>query len=283
MKTKITPILILSITTAVLVAGLSAGSLILSFQSVRGLAARNGFNSPGDFILAGIIDGFIIIASVEVLRATLQKEGKIYAWFLIGASTVGSVFLNVIYAPVGLMAQILHAVPPITLALSFHLLIGQFEGWIKRHATLASLADIGRALEEAKQRLADIAKHTGDALADHERNLAKWADKLKAEQDAVKAARKEKDEAERHADAARAVVSDILRQLADIENQGGDVVVWRRDITRRLADTGMPVPDIARIVGVSDRTVQRDLLQAGDMPQPQPVIVVSKNGHKAEA
>jgi len=257
--------------------------LILSFQSVRGLAARNGFNSPGDFILAGIIDGFIIIASVEVLRATLQKEGKIYAWFLIGASTVGSVFLNVIYAPVGLMAQILHAVPPITLALSFHLLIGQFEGWIKRHATLASLADIGRALEEAKQRLADIAKHTGDALADHERNLAKWADKLKAEQDAVKAARKEKDEAERHADAARAVVSDILRQLADIENQGGDVVVWRRDITRRLADTGMPVPDIARIVGVSDRTVQRDLLQAGDMPQPQPVIVVSKNGHKAEA
>lgn len=282
MKNKLSPIAILSIITALLVASLSAGSLFLSFQSVRELAGKYGFTSPGDTILAAIIDGFIIIASVEVLRATLQKERARYAGFLILASTVGSVILNIIYAPRNLLAQILHGIPPITLALSFHLLIGQIENFLKRHATLTGLADIKNAIAAAQAKLADIQNQIADSLAEHERQMKARGVKLTDAENSLALARKSKQEAERQTAAAAAELTDTLRQLAEVEAQGGDTVVWRRDIERRLFDTGMAIPDIAKIMGVSDRTVQRDLATSPDISQPQPVSIISKNGHKAE-
>lgn len=280
--------------TAALVLGLSVGSLVLSFQAVQSLASGPGigFEKSGAIVFAMIVDGFIIIASVEIMRATLQKEGKGYPWFLVGAATLGSVVLNVLHAPQNLLAQVLHGIPPVALALSFHLLIRQIEKGVQRIEKQESLEDLQNQIKTRRAALVDIQNQNETAQADFEDNQRRRVDKLTQLDETIKTTTQARRAAERQLETVNGEIGATLARLHEIETSGGDMVPWRREVARRLNDIGIPFADIARALGVSDRTVQRDIAAANDTPATtsdnqrhasdtapaEPVMVHSQNG-----
>lgn len=274
---------LIAIFTALFVVALATGSLILSFQSIRGLAGINGYSNPADWIFAAIADGFIIISSVEILRATLQKEGRGYAWTLVGAATLGSVVLNVIHAPSNTLARVLHGIPPVALALSFHLLIKQIENGVKRVDKQQSLDEMDRQLETKAQELNDIASQAYANLAEVEDKITRRGDKLKEIEGEITTLRASKKEIERQAEVSRAEVRDTVARLQEIERGAYDTIQWRNDTARKLHDKGISLDDIAEAMGVSVRTIQRAITTGNENPQPGPVMVaISQNGKAHE-
>jgi hypothetical protein len=110
-------------TTSVLM--LAAGSFVLSYDALHQLAVANHVPKPLAWIWPLIVDGFIITASLAVLHAVLRRRSALYPWLLVLAFSTMSIAFNVLHAPTTPVARLVAAVPPITLVLSFELLMRQ--------------------------------------------------------------------------------------------------------------------------------------------------------------
>lgn len=144
---------LISLSTALLVAFLAAGAFWLSFDALRHLAAANGVAQSKAWLYPAIIDGAIIIFSLSVLQASLNRRRTRYPWALVGAFTLLSVLLNIVHAPTGLLPRLLAAIPPLALFLSFELLMGQVKGMVQRAAALESLQELAEAVRKKRAEL----------------------------------------------------------------------------------------------------------------------------------
>jgi hypothetical protein len=145
----------ISLITAVLVLFLAGAAFWLSFDALRHLAIDNGIALALAWLYPAIVDGAIIVFSLSVLRANLNKERAWYPWLLVGLFTVLSVVLNIFHARETVMARVLAAVPPLALFLSFELLMGQVKATVQRAATLRSLQEVQTAVRQKRQELDD--------------------------------------------------------------------------------------------------------------------------------
>jgi hypothetical protein len=68
---------------------------------------------------------FIIVASLAILHAVQRGRTRRYPWTLLVAFSALSVAFNVLHAPPTAIARLVAAVPPLTLVLSFELLMRQ--------------------------------------------------------------------------------------------------------------------------------------------------------------
>jgi hypothetical protein len=138
-------------TFAVLV--LAVGAAVLSFSGLVSLAATAGFPPAFAWLLPVIIDGMVLTGSLGVVAADLVGISTWYPWALTILGVVLSVWGNVVSAPQNLTAQTVHAIAPLTFALSI-------EGMLRIYraaaaATLqreqaAAAADERRAEREAR-------------------------------------------------------------------------------------------------------------------------------------
>ena len=83
--------------------------------------AVRDFTSLGSFTLLG----FIVIASLSVVRAVADGRRAAYPWTLVLAFSAICVTFNVVHAAPTLVARLVAAVPPAALVLSFELLMRQ--------------------------------------------------------------------------------------------------------------------------------------------------------------
>jgi hypothetical protein len=107
------------------VAFLAAGSFALSYDALHQLAVANDVPKPLAWVWPLIIDGFIITASLAVLHAILTARSATYPWILVLAFSTTSVAFNILHAPPTVVARSVAAIPPLTLVLSFELLMRQ--------------------------------------------------------------------------------------------------------------------------------------------------------------
>ena len=107
------------------VVALAAGSFALSYNALHQLAEANQVPKPLAWIWPLIIDGFIITASLAILHAVQHQRTARYPWALLVAFSALSVAFNVLHAPPTAIARLVAAVPPLTLVLSFELLMRQ--------------------------------------------------------------------------------------------------------------------------------------------------------------
>ncbi len=104
---------------------LAAGSFVLSYDALHQLAVANHVPRPLAWIWPLIVDGFIITASLAVLHGVLLERTSRYPWLLLLMFSTTSVVFNVLHAPPTLVARLVAAIPPLTLVLSFELLMRQ--------------------------------------------------------------------------------------------------------------------------------------------------------------
>lgn len=104
---------------------LAVGSFVLSYDALHQLAVANGVPQPLAWVWPLIIDGFIITASVAALQSILAGRRAAYPSLLLLVFSASSVGFNVLHAPPTLVARLVAAIPPLTLLLSFDLLMRQ--------------------------------------------------------------------------------------------------------------------------------------------------------------
>jgi hypothetical protein len=138
---------------AVLVLFLAGAAFWLSFDALRHLAIDNGIAPTLAWLYPAIVDGAIIVFSLSVLRANLNKERAWYPWLLVGLFTALSVVLNIFHARETVLARVLAAVPPLALFLSFELLMGQVKATVQRAAAFQSLRELAAMARRQQSEL----------------------------------------------------------------------------------------------------------------------------------
>jgi hypothetical protein len=244
---------LISWSTAILVLILTACAFVLSFNALRDLAQHNGIAAHLAWMFPLVIDGFIIVASLSVVRNSLLSESALAPWLFVGTFTVLSIAGNTLHIiDGGRLAHAIAAVPPVALALAFKLLMSQLQSNVQRSGVIFSHRQIERQLEADKaalvsqidarnEELARISALTERAQSRHQTEL----EKMRAERAAL-----------------RQEVVDLSEQQRQNETQAitrSDKIEIRRQQIAALLDSGTDISNIASIVGVSARTVERDV------------------------
>ena len=147
---------LISTLTGVLVFLLAAAAFLLSFDALKHLAATNGIPAGKSWIYPAIVDGAIIVFSLSVLQASLNRQHTLYPWILVGAFTVLSVILNIVHAPNTFLPRVLAAIPPLALFLSFELLMGQIKSLVQRSGAVQSLQELLATIQKKRAELDEM-------------------------------------------------------------------------------------------------------------------------------
>ena len=196
--------------TSVLVLALAVAAFVLSYDALRGLAADNGVKAKLAWIWPFVIDGFLIVASLSVLRNGLLGERALYQWALVVLFTAASIAFNIAHAPENLLARVVGATPPIALALAFELLMGQLKSDVKRGQAVKSLAALTEDVNEKRQKLSALTSAADDKRQEISR-LTSAADEKRQEHSHLSSAIDEK----------RQRLTKLARQLDAVDD--GDV------------------------------------------------------------
>lgn len=129
----------ISILSAILVLFLAAAAFVLSYDALLDLALANGIKPGLAWLWPLTLDAVMIAASLAVLRASLNNEGKLYQWSLVGAFTAASIAFNVVHAPATLLARAIFALPPLVVFLAFELLMKQTGEAVTKRQEVAGL------------------------------------------------------------------------------------------------------------------------------------------------
>lgn len=155
---------VISLVTGILVLSLAVISFVLSYAALHGLALGSGAVLPGlAWAWPLVVDGALVVFSMTILRGSLQAERTWWSWALVLAFCALSVGFNIAHAPSNILAQLVASVPPVALLLSFESLMAQVRGAVKRRGVSQSLQVMEKALQAARQELADLEKQA-DAL-----------------------------------------------------------------------------------------------------------------------
>lgn len=162
------PISIIDGLTAVLVVLIAGAALGISFGNLFTLANTNGFGGLEANLWAFQVDGFILVATLAVLRASLLGGRGRYPWGLVYTATAVSVLFNLFHqAQFPWLAAAMRGLPPVTLFLAFHLLMGFVGEWVRRRVAVKSLEQLEQARDKAENELEDFRQMT-------EREAEKW-------------------------------------------------------------------------------------------------------------
>jgi uncharacterized protein YoxC len=145
-----------SIATSVLVLSLAVSAFVLSYDALHGLAADNGVKANLAPIFPFVVDGFLVVASLSVLRNSLLGERALYQWGLVILFTGASIAFNIIHAPSNWLARSIGAMPPVALALAFELLMGQIKSEVNRGQAVKTLETLTENVSEKRRALDEL-------------------------------------------------------------------------------------------------------------------------------
>ena len=177
--------------SGILVGGLALAAFVLSFEAISALAVENGVNPGLAWLMPLLVDGAIIVFSINVLRATVAGEGTRIGWGLILAFTAVSVVFNVEHGQKTIWGIAMSALAPIALFTSFETLMSQIRATAqhglnivtaKLQGQIKELQEAGRKLQEAHKTLQEAHKELQadyEALQDRANRLQERADEVK--------------------------------------------------------------------------------------------------------
>lgn len=106
-------------------------ALILSWNGLAQLAVSAGFKEQLSWLLPVAIDGMVIAGGLNVLHASLTKQGTLFGWCLTILGAIISVWGNVVaYNGQDIASQTVHGLAPMTMALSLEAFLRIIRGRI---------------------------------------------------------------------------------------------------------------------------------------------------------
>ena len=130
-------------TSAAGVLGIGAAAFLLSYDALHSLALASGVRPGLARIWPGVLDGFIVIATLTVVAAKRTRQPTWYPWALVALFSAASVAFNILHAldryltAARWVRPLVFAMPPIALVLATHLLLQQ-GAWQRLHTQATS-------------------------------------------------------------------------------------------------------------------------------------------------
>ena len=137
------------------VLGIGAAAFLLSYDALHSLALANGVRPGLARIWPGVLDGFIVIATLTVVAAKRVRQPTWYPWGLVALFSAASVAFNILHAldryltAARWVRPLVFAMPPVALVLATHLLLQQ-GAW--RHHSQAPPDDLPAAVPTRDQQ-----------------------------------------------------------------------------------------------------------------------------------
>ena len=125
------------------VLGIGAAAFLLSYDALHSLAVASGVRPSLARIWPGVLDGFIVIATLTVVAAKRTRQPTWYPWALVALFSAASVAFNILHAldryltAARWVRPLVFAMPPIALVLATHLLLQQ-GAWRRLHSQATS-------------------------------------------------------------------------------------------------------------------------------------------------
>ena len=126
-------------TSAAGVLGIGAAAFLLSYDALHSLALASGVRPGLARIWPGVLDGFIVVATLTVVAAKRAGQPTWYPWALVVLFSAASVCFNILHAldrfltAAPWVGPLVFAMPPVALVLATHLLLQQ-GAWRRQHA-----------------------------------------------------------------------------------------------------------------------------------------------------
>jgi hypothetical protein len=120
------------------VVGIGAAAFLLSYDALHSLALASGVRPGLARIWPGVLDGFIVIATLTVVAAKRARQPTWYPWGLVALFSAASVAFNILHAldryltAARWVRPLVFAMPPVALVLATHLLLQQ-GAWQRHH------------------------------------------------------------------------------------------------------------------------------------------------------
>lgn len=136
-------------------------SFVLSFSGVRELGIQAGYHPILASLLPLCLDGLVLAGSVTVLDGELRNRGKGFGWTITLFGVAASVAANVATAAsLGLTAQIVHAGPPVVLALALEAWLSTMRGDVRQKVATETqeAAELAAELQAAERAAAKAAR-----------------------------------------------------------------------------------------------------------------------------
>ncbi len=242
--------------------------LILSYESLLNLAKVSGAVKVGlAWLWPLTLDTLAIVASLNVLWAETRQEHDWYAWTLVIVFTVLSVVFNAThagfdslmamspYAP-AVIAAFVGVIPPIAAALALHLVVRLIRRVMARAIIVTTVQDAEENLATLNTQISDLTVDI-DALTQKRDRLQSDINSLRTEKQAIVKGKRPYIPGDMDAlDEANAT-----RQAA--------INARRTTVTRLLQDKSLTISDIAELLDVSERTIQRDIVALNEQSNDQ--------------
>ena len=136
-------------------------SFVLSFSGVRELGIQAGYHPILAALLPLCLDGLVMAGSITILDAEMRGLGKRFGWTITLVGVGASVAANVATAAsLGLTAQIVHAAPPVVLALALEAWLSTMRGDVRQKAVREAqeAAELAAELQAAERAAAKAAR-----------------------------------------------------------------------------------------------------------------------------
>jgi hypothetical protein len=120
------------------VLGIGAAAFLLSYDALHSLALASGVRPGLARIWPGVLDGFIVVATLTVVAAKRARQPTWYPWALVALFSAASVVFNILHALDRYLAAarwvrpLVFAMPLVALVLATHLLLQQ-GAWKRQH------------------------------------------------------------------------------------------------------------------------------------------------------
>lgn len=186
----------LPLISGILVAGLALAAFVLSFEAISALAVENGVNPSLAWLMPILVDGAMIVFSINVLRATVAGESTRIGWGLILAFTAVSVVFNIEHGQKTLWGVAMSALAPIALFTSFETLMTQIRA-AAQHGLNIVKARLESEIEKLKEAYKNLKATYNELKAAHEELKADYealqdrANRLQERADEVKVVKAE--------------------------------------------------------------------------------------------
>jgi len=130
--------------TAVLVFLIAIGSFILSYNALYQVALSNGINVQLAYIWPLLVDAPLVVFSLCAIVVYLHNESTWQLWLLVAGYVIATMLFNIIHAYPQLLTPlttriIVTCVPPLSLLLSFEVLMTQLKNSITRNTKVQDL------------------------------------------------------------------------------------------------------------------------------------------------
>lgn len=175
---------IISKLTGWLVGFLALASFVLSYEALWTLAIDSEVTWWLAWLWPLTLDFFVLVASLSILRNSLNGHSRLYAWTLVVVFTALSIVFNAIHKGLPIevyniyalpyVPMVVYILPPVAFVFSLHLLVeqvGDVIKWVMQKVDSEDVAELERLLADAQAENEKLEEVMSEGRADAKETL----------------------------------------------------------------------------------------------------------------